>query len=265
MTQVLIIGCGKMGGAILKGLLAKNLPWEFHVIDHHIENVAPYLDHKNVSFAENLDAENHADVILLGVKPQAMDSVLMELAQKNFQDALIISIAAGKTLAYFRKALPNQAALIRSMPNLPASIGVGVTAAVADKTLSEAQHEIAEHLLNAAGQLVWLDDESQMDAVTALSGSGPAYLFHLCEVMASAGKVLGLSEEISQELARQTIVGSALLLKNSDKTAEELRVDVTSPGGTTEAALSVLMHDDMMKALFEKALKAAQKKSQELS
>lgn len=264
MTKMLLIGCGKMGGAILAGLLAKELPWHFQIFDPHLDANSPFLSYDHVKQIENLGEARDSDAILLAVKPQIMEDVLADLAASSLEKALVISIAAGKTLASFKKALPRQAAIIRAMPNTPGSIGQGITAAIADRELTAPHVKIATEVLEALGKLIWISDEGQMDAITALSGSGPAYLFHLCEAMAAAGEKMGLPEDMAMTFARETIIGSALLMQASDQSASALREMVTSPGGTTQAALDVLREGEALRVLFEKALKAAQQRSREL-
>lgn len=265
MTNMLLLGCGKMGGAILHGMLSKNIPWNYFIYDPHLAKDSPFLKYDNVTQIHTLSDAQNICVILLAVKPQIMGDVLTELHKADLKTALVISIAAGKTLKTFHAALPDQAAIIRSMPNTPGSIGAGITVALSDQPLSAEHHMMATQVLEALGTLIWIKDEAQLDAVTALSGSGPAYVFHLCEVMASAGEKMGLPTDVAMTLARETIIGSALLMKESPDSASTLREAVTSPGGTTAAALDVLRGGDAMKMMFEKALLAAQKRSRELS
>lgn len=210
------------------------------------------------------------DVLILAVKPQIM-GVICEGLKEVFPENLpvlsfpILSIAAGKSTKYFQKQFTTDTPIIRAMPNTPAAIGQGISALYATDSVTEEQKEMAETLLAAAGQTLWIDDESQMDAVTALSGSGPAYVFYLIEAMAHAGEKAGLSAEHAMKLARQTVIGSAALAAHENTTpASMLRRNVTSPGGTTEAALKILM-DGRLQDIMDEAVETAHKRGQELS
>lgn len=205
------------------------------------------------------------DIIILAVKPQIMDEVCRAL--KNFvpAHAVILSIAAGKTITNFETIFGTNQPIIRVMPNTPAAIGKGIGAAVANKNVSPQQKEMAHNLLAAVSQIEWLPDETLMNAVTALSGSGPAYIFHLIETLATAGEQIGLPPNLAMTLARQTVIGSAALAEAEPEIpAATLRQNVTSPGGTTEAALKILMNGDLQK-IYNTALTAALKRGEELS
>jgi pyrroline-5-carboxylate reductase len=178
---------------------------------------------------------------------------------------VFLSIAAGKTLHYFAHHLGADAKVVRSMPNTPAAVRQGISVATAAPGVSEAEKKRCHEVLEAVGQVLWVEDEALMDPVTALSGSGPAYVFLLVEAMAAAGAKLGLSAEMAMQLARATVAGSGELLRQSAEPAAQLRVNVTSPGGTTAAALKVLMADDGIQQVFDKALAAAALRSQELA
>jgi pyrroline-5-carboxylate reductase len=186
---------------------------------------------------------------------------------KRFADAgsVFLSIAAGKTLKYFGAYLGVGAKVVRSMPNTPAAVRQGITVATAAKVVSEAEKNRCHQLLEAVGQVLWVDDEALLDPVTALSGSGPAYVFLLVEAMAAAGAKLGLSPDMAMQLARATVAGSGELLRQSAEPASQLRVNVTSPGGTTAEALKVLMADNGIQPIFDKALAEASRRSKELA
>ena len=204
-------------------------------------------------------------VIVVAVKPQVMEDVFPALAKVAGRETVVISIAAGKTLASFERHLPPRTAVVRAMPNTPAAIGRGITGAVANAHTTAAQKEICESLLGAVGEVVWIPDESLIDAVTAVSGSGPAYVFLLAEALAEAGIAAGLDEATAKQLARATLSGAGELLNQSESDPATLRRNVTSPGGTTAAALEVLMRDgDGLKELMTKAVLAAQKRGREL-
>jgi len=202
---------------------------------------------------------------VLAVKPQSMEAVLPDL--KRFADlgSVFLSIAAGKTIKYFKAHLGASARIVRAMPNTPASVRQGITVACAGAGVTEPQKKRCQELLEAVGEALWVEDEALMDPVTALSGSGPAYVFLLVEAMAAAGAKLGLAPEMAMQLARATVAGSGELLRQSAEPAAQLRVNVTSPGGTTAEALRVLMAEDGLQPVFDKALAAAARRSKELA
>ncbi len=215
--------------------------------------------------AAAIPADFTPDMIVLAVKPQTMDAVAP--LYRRFADAgvPILSIAAGKTLGYFAQHLGDRAALIRVMPNLPASIGRGISVAVANPHTGAGGRDLAEALLAACGEVAWVEDEALLDAVTALSGGGPAYVFLLAEVLAQAGIACGLPPTLAQRLARVTVAGSGELIRQSTETVETLRQNVSSPGGTTLEALKVLMAAEGIGPIFVRALEAATRRSRELS
>lgn len=264
---LLLVGAGKMGGAILAGLLARGLdPRSVIVQDPEPKGeVADLLADNAIDVLPLVDdLTEPAGIVLLAVKPQAMDSVLPPLAGLIGPRTLVVSIAAGRPLAYFAAQL-GDAAVVRAMPNTPAAIGRGVSVAVANAEVTAAQRELANDLLSAVGEVLWIEDEGLMDAVTAVSGSGPAYVFLLAECLAEAGRAAGLEASLARRLARATVAGSGAMLAESDLPADELRRNVTSPGGTTAAALSVLMRPDGMQALLTEAVAAAVKRGRELA
>ncbi|KUO54309.1 MAG: pyrroline-5-carboxylate reductase [Alphaproteobacteria bacterium BRH_c36] len=265
---ILILGAGKMGGALLSGLLSRGL----QPADVLVQDPAPPAETASIIAAHAIGQaasfdklETPPSVILAAVKPQVMDDVFPSAARHAGPHTLSLSIAAGRTIASFAKYLPAGSAIVRAMPNTPAAIGHGMTVCCASADVSAGQKELATRLMSAVGKVAWIDDEALMDAVTAVSGSGPAYAFHLVECMAEAGVAAGLDPDLSAELARATVAGSGALLDHSDKPAGELRRNVTSPGGTTAAALDVLMEDDVMRRLFVRAIAAAKKRGEELS
>jgi pyrroline-5-carboxylate reductase len=204
-------------------------------------------------------------VIVVAVKPQAMDAVFPALAKHAGPRTVVMSIAAGKSIASFEQHLAAGIAVVRAMPNTPAAIGHGISGAVGNAQLTSKQKDLCQDLLAAVGSVVWLDDESLIDAVTAVSGSGPAYVFLLAETLARAGEAAGLDAVTSMQLARATVSGAGELLRRSSNDPAMLRQNVTSPGGTTAAALSVLMRDkDGLQDLLTEAVLAAQKRGREL-
>lgn len=265
-ASVLLVGAGKMGGAMLRGWLDRGLARGI-VIEPGGSALPPGAAKGLVQIADaaDLPADFKADVVVLAVKPQVMETVAP--AFRRFADggAVIVSIAAGKTIAGFEGHFGASAAIVRSMPNLPASIGQGITVACANAKASAKQKDLATALLSACGEVAWVEDEALIDPVTALSGGGPAYVFLLIEALAAAGEKLGLAPDLAMRLARVTVAGSGALVASSEMPAADLRKAVSSPGGTTLAALGVLMADDGMQPLFDRALAAATARAKELA
>jgi pyrroline-5-carboxylate reductase len=231
-----------------------------------IEPIAPVAPRQGLRVVKAIGAVPTAfkpDVVVLAVKPQQMDATLPPLAQ--YASAVFLSIAAGRTLKSFAKALGDGTAVVRAMPNTPAAIGRGITVAVPNAKVSEEQRVACGRLLEAVGAVEWVEDEALMDAVTAVSGSGPAYVFLLAETMAEAGVAAGLPRPLAERLARATVAGSGELLHRSPEPAGTLRENVTSPGGTTFAALQVLRADTGMPDLMTRAIAAATARSRELA
>jgi pyrroline-5-carboxylate reductase len=204
-------------------------------------------------------------VVVFAVKPQAMDTVVPAYRRFAWPETVFLSIAAGRTLASFARLLGGGAAVVRAMPNTPAAIRRGITAACGNRHVDLAQRDLCTELLAAVGEVVWVDDEALIDAVTAVSGSGPAYVFHLVEAMTAAGIAAGLPPDLAERLARATVTGAAALLDQSSDTPATLRRNVTSPGGTTEAALAVLLADDGLTRLMTDAVAAAAQRARELA
>ncbi len=266
-SQLFLVGAGKMGGALLEGWVEQGVdPALVSVLDPALASGSGALiQERQITLNPDLKAQADAGVIVLAVKPQVMEQVLRSILPLVNKDVLVISIAAGVALASLARHLGEKTAIVRAMPNTPAAVGCGMSVMVANAHVTPAQKELAGMLLSAVGEVEWIDDELQMDAVTAVSGSGPAYVFHLVECMAAAGKRLGLEPELAMRIARQTVIGSGELMRRSPAGAAQLRKDVTSPGGTTQAALEVLMHDAAMEKLMRRAIEAAAKRSVELS
>ena len=264
MGKLLLVGCGKMGGAMLDGWLSRGFAASDVLIAEPVEALRPKKPGLR-AVGSTSEVSDTPEIIVLAVKPQTMDAVLPDL--KRFADAgsVFLSIAAGKTLTYFASHLGAAAKVVRSMPNTPAAVRQGITVACAAKGVSAAEKQRCQQLLEAVGQALWVEDEALLDPVTALSGSGPAYVFLLVEAMAAAGAKLGLKPEMAMQLARATVAGSGELLKQSSEPAQQLRVNVTSPGGTTAEALKVLMAADGIQPVFDKALAAASRRSKELA
>ncbi|MGD9867073.1 MAG: pyrroline-5-carboxylate reductase [Hyphomicrobiales bacterium] len=264
---VLLAGAGKMGGAMLERWVAIGLdPSLVFVQDPAPSPKISGLARASgfaVSAAPKLPSA--PSVIVLATKPQVFDQVLPGLARLRGGDTVVLSIAAGRTIASMQKHFGADAAIVRAMPNLPASIGEGITGACASAGVTPAQAERCAALLSAVGQVAWVKDEALIDAVTAVSGSGPAYVFLLTECMAQAGVEAGLDAELAMQLARATVCGAGSLMRASPEDAAALRRNVTSPGGTTAAALEVLMGSPGLQEMMTRAIAAAAKRAKALS
>lgn len=267
---VLLVGCGKMGGAMLRGWLERGLDaGAIRIVDpfpDYARKMAPQMAPEQfVAEMTDLPAGLSPSFVILAVKPQMMAEALASFAHLECEGSTFLSIAAGKTIGSFEKILGARA-VIRAMPNTPAAIGKGITVCCANGHVSDAQKNTCQALLSAVGQVEWVADEALIDAVTAVSGSGPAYVFHLVEAMAAAGEKVGLSPELAAKLAAATVSGAGALLEESQEDATTLRVNVTSPKGTTEAALNVLMAEPGgLTELMTKAIEAAHTRSEELA
>ncbi len=261
MSKILLVGCGKMGSALLAGWLEQGIAREDMMVVEP-SAVGVLLGIPAVHGDHEIPDSFIPDVVVLAVKPQVMAEVLPPYGR--FGDATFLSIAAGKTVAFLKGHLGQGCAVVRAMPNTPAQVGRGVSVCVG--RVDAARAELCRSLLAAVGEVEWIADEAQMDAVTALSGSGPAYVFLLAEAMAQAGVRAGLPEDLATRLARATIAGSGELLARSRETAAQLRANVTSPGGTTAAALAVLMDNQAgFPGLMARAVQAAAARSRELA
>lgn len=263
---LVLIGGGRMGAALLSGWLAGGLDVAAVTVVEPFDAAQDalrkaYPDLNIVATAEAVSAT--PSVVVLAVKPQIMDDVMAPVAA--WTDALFVSIAAGKTLHYFEGHLGADRAIIRIMPNTPAAVGAGISVAVGNGNITASHRALATALLDAVGMVEWVEDEALIDAVTAVSGSGPAYVFLLVEAMTQAGITAGLDADLAGKLARQTVIGSGVLMREDATDAATLRQNVTSPGGTTKAALDVLMDNDRLVKLMTQAIAAAKKRSTELS
>lgn len=265
---VLLAGAGKMGAAMLSGWLSQGLkPKDIIIQEPHLAGEAAALAERHGIAARAIVemCDPPPAVIIAAVKPQVMDQAFPPLAKLAGPETVVLSIAAGRSIASFEKHLPAGRAVVRAMPNTPAAIGRGITGAVANAHVSSSQKAACDALLKAVGDVVWVEDESLIDAVTAVSGSGPAYIFLLAECLAEAGRKAGLGAETAMRLARATVSGAGELLRQSPLDIATLRTNVTSPGGTTAAALNVLMRDTGgLQELMTEAVLAAQKRGQEL-
>jgi pyrroline-5-carboxylate reductase len=261
---IALAGAGKMGGAMLTGWLAQGLdPKRVVVIEPHPSDEIKALAAQGIRLNPTPKDAGEVDTLVVAVKPQSFREAGAALKQFTGSSTLVVSIMAGTPIAALEAVVGGS--VVRAMPNTPAAIGRGITVAVAAKKVSAAQRAIADALLRATGSVEWVDKESLMDAVTAVSGSGPAYVFLLAEELARAGVAAGLPAELATKLARETVAGSGELLHRSDLSSATLRQNVTSPGGTTAAALEVLMGADGMEKLLTRAVAAATQRSKDLA
>jgi pyrroline-5-carboxylate reductase len=266
---IVLVGCGQMGAAMLRGWLARNAATRFEVIEPAGEpaalagtaGVAPIAWHRA---ADDLPGGLDPDAVVFAVKPQIIDAVLPGYRRWVRPQTLFVSIAAGTTIAGIARHL-GDAAIVRCMPNTPAAIGRAITVACPNPRVNAAQRLLCDALLAAIGDSTWVEDEGLMDAVTAVSGSGPAYVFLLIEALAEAGARVGLPADLALRLARATVAGAGELARQSPETPARLRENVTSPGGTTRAALDVLMAENGLPDLLERAVAAATARSRELA
>lgn len=245
--DLVLVGCGKMGSALLTGWIDAGLPAERVVLIDPFQDPLMGFVARGCRYAPSLDqaALSQAPaMMMLAVKPQMMADVLAAAAKLAGAQTLILSIAAGIGMQTYQDAFGADASIVRLMPNTPSAIGHGITGAFPSAAVSSAQRDLTQALLLASGPLIWLDDETLMHAVTAISGSGPAYVFHMIEAMTQAAEELGLSPELALQFAKATVAGAGQLAMQSDDSPAQLRVNVTSPKGTTEAGLGVLMGRD---------------------
>jgi pyrroline-5-carboxylate reductase len=266
---LLLAGAGNMGHALLAGWLQGGLePGRIVVQDPAPQpHIQQELEARGVPLhAEVAALPEPTAVLVLAVKPQVMDKVLPQLAKLVGRGTVVVSIAAGRSIASLAARLPKATAVVRAMPNTPASVGRGITVAVGNAHVTAAQRDACDRLLRAVGEVAWVDDESLIDAVTAVSGSGPAYVFYLAECLAEAGVAAGLAPALARQLARATVAGAGELLHRSVLDAATLRGNVTSPGGTTAAALEMLTAErGGLPELMRKAVAAAARRSRELA
>jgi pyrroline-5-carboxylate reductase len=263
LGPVALVGAGKMGGAMLEGWLSLGLdPNAAIVIEPAPSAEVAALAGRGLALNPTRYAK--AQVVVLAVKPQVAGEVVPSVAAMVGSETVVVSIMAGKTLGFLERALPG-AAIVRAMPNTPAAVGRGITVAVPNGRVNAAQRRLAHDLLAATGAVEWVADEALMDAVTAVSGSGPAYVFYLAETLTKAGIAAGLPAALAATLARATVAGCGELLHRSPHDPGTLRQNVTSPGGTTAAALEVLMAPDGLESLMTRAVAAATKRSRELA
>lgn len=266
--SLLLFGAGKMGLAMLRGWLAAGLEGQaVTIIDPFVsEALTTIASAHGCRVNPPDDALLAPEVLVLAIKPQMIDEASVRLASVVSADTLVVSVLAGKTIGDLAARLPAARAIIRAMPNTPAAVGRGITGLAASSGVSPAQQALAESLLSTVGAVEWVVDEAMIDAVTAVSGSGPAYVFYMVECLAQAAEAVGFAPDAAMRLARATIEGAGELMRQDAATpAATLRQNVTSPGGTTAAALSVLMADDGLAPLMRRAVEAAKRRAAELA
>jgi pyrroline-5-carboxylate reductase len=267
MNKIAFIGAGNMNGSIINGLIKQGFAPENIIVSNPSpekrQALAKSLGIKQT--ASNTEAANFADYIILGVKPHFISDVCQEIAAAvEIKDKCFLSVAAGCTIKQIQQALGKEAAVIRTMPNTPSQLGLGMAGIYACSTANEAQKKQAEQLMQAAGEVVWLEREEQIDHITSISGSGPAYFFLFMEAMEQQATKLGFSKEVSRKLVQQTAFGAASMVINStDLEISQLRANVTSKGGTTQAALTTFIDGDLS-SLVTQAMNAALTRAQEL-
>jgi len=267
-VSLVLVGGGKMGAAMLAGWLERGIPaTAVTIVEPDAGTAAGLRDRHAVVVHDDPSAIPESaspDVVVFAVKPQVMDAAIPGYGRFVRPQTVFLSIAAGRTIESFERIL-GTAAVVRAMPNTPAAVGRGITVACANPLVVEGQRQICDELLGAVGEVAWVDDEALLDPVTAVSGSGPAYVFLLTECLAEAGVDAGLPPALSDRLARATVSGAGELLRQSEEDAAVLRQNVTSPGGTTAAALEVLMSPDGMLQLMSAAVDRAAQRSRELA
>ncbi|MCZ6764826.1 MAG: pyrroline-5-carboxylate reductase [Alphaproteobacteria bacterium] len=267
--DLLLVGGGRMGSALLHGWLDQGIEAAgISVVEPEPPTGIADLVHDGVTVVaspEELAADLTPAVTVFAVKPQIIGSILEHYAQYVAAKTVYLSIAAGITLARLGQGLGRRAAIVRAMPNTPAAVGSGITVLAANKKVGRAGRDLSQNLMAAVGETAWVEDEALMDAVTAVSGSGPAYVFLLVEAMTQAGIEAGLPDDLAGQLARATVIGSGDLLRQARESAAELRQNVTSPAGTTAAALEILMAGDGLGALMTRAIARAAERSRELA
>jgi len=265
--KLVLLGAGQMGGAMMEGWLAAGIvPTQLVIFDPApAKDILTLIKNHGLSHNPDVGTLTNVEVILTAVKPQIMDKALETVLPLKSQKPLVLSIAAGKTIESFEKHFGVDASIIRTIPNTPAAVGRGITAMAANGNVTEAQTRLAKTLLASIGDVVTVANENQIDAVTGLSGSGPAYVFYMTECLARAGQAQGLDSELAMKLARATVEGAGELMRATGTDAATLRENVTSPNGTTHAGLEVLMAKDGLETLIEKTVDAATKRSKELA
>jgi len=266
--SLLLVGCGKMGGAMLRGWLQRGVRGgDVAVVEPNAAPIRDLAAHgvRLIDDAAKVPLDFSPAVVVIAVKPQMTDAALPGYRRFARPETVFLSIAAGRTIAYFERHFGATAAIVRSMPNTPAAVGRGITVACPNSKVTPSQRALCDELLAAVGEVAWIADEGMLDAVTAVSGGGPAYVFLLIECLAEAAAAAGLPADLAMRLARVTVSGAGELARQSPEPAAVLRQNVTSPAGTTLEALKILMAPDGLQPLLTKAIAAATRRSRELA
>jgi pyrroline-5-carboxylate reductase len=266
MSSIVFIGGGNMASCIIGGMISQGFESTDIMVSVPTQNSRDRLksEFKVQVTDDNRSAVASADVVILAVKPQIMRSVALDMSSAIPAKAVVVSIAAGISIESMQAWLGDSIAIVRAMPNTPSLVGTGATGLYANPTTDDAQQQIVSKIFEAVGYCCWVDTEAQINAVIAMSGSGPAYFFRILEIMQLVGQELGLSEDIARQLASQTALGAAKMAKNSDLSPAQLREQVTSPGGTTERALNTFQQEDL-EAIFRKAMTSAVARAEQMS
>lgn len=265
--QIFLIGCGNMGGAIVSGMLrSKNFQVEqiTAVLPLHSLDYTKVSESLKIKVIDNFPLGAKADIVIFAVKPQILNEILPTYQKLISESTLLLSICAGKTLKYFSQYFPNNK-IVRTMPNLNAVVGLGSTVGIVNAKLTAEQIDAVEKIFKSIGSYTWIDDENLIDPVTAISGSGPAYYFLFTELLAQAGEKLGLPKELAQQLSQETFVGAGAILASGNKTPKEWREAVTSPKGTTAAALDTFNSENRLQKIIDEATTAASSRAKELA
>jgi pyrroline-5-carboxylate reductase len=265
--QIFFVGCGNMGGAIVSGMLeSKNFKANqiTAVLPSHSQDFLKLSQNFHINLKTEYEKDEIADIVIFAVKPQTLDEIIPEYAPLISKNSTIVSICAGKTIQYFSKYFLDHE-IVRTMPNLNAMVGKGSTVGYSNKEITKEKKEVIEKIFGSIGSFTWVNDENIIDPVTAISGSGPAYYFLFTELLAKAGEEIGLPKELAMKLARETFIGSAAVLEKSEQRIEDLRQAVTSPNGTTEAALKTFISNEELSKLILQAAKAASDRAKELA
>ena len=267
-ASIALVGAGRMGGAMLRGWLDLGIAAERLIVldPQPSQDIAALCATRGLALNPSPESVGEVDIVILAVKPQMLDAVAPGIAPMVGARTLLLSVIAGKTVADLAARLPAAGVIVRAMPNTPAAVGRGITGVATRTPLAAEQRESVDRLLRAVGRVEWLDDEGQIDAVTAVSGSGPAYVFYLAECLAKAGERAGLAPDLALRLARATVEGAGeLMYREADVEPAVLRRNVTSPGGTTAAGLEILAGPAGLEELVERTVAAAKRRAEELA
>lgn len=265
--QIFLIGCGNMGCAIVSGMLRSNnfkADQITAVLPRHSVDFSKVSQTLQINVIDNIPKNAKADIVVFAVKPQILNEILPLYQNTISESTLLVSICAGKTLKYFSQYFPKNK-IVRTMPNLNAIAGLGSTVGISNTKLSIEQNDAVEKIFRSIGSFTWIDDEKLIDPVTAISGSGPAYYFLFTELIAQAGEKLGLPKKLAEQLAQETFIGAGAILASGNKTPKEFREAVTSPKGTTAAALDTFNSDAQLQKIIEAATQAATDRAKDLA